>query len=187
MLVIPISSPQITRMLGGLGRCLLARIRLLGLAAGRQHDNREEYKDEPPHVELVRCLRTHGVPPSVLNELFFPQAADTADHRNDARGSPGPCRDQGVSRQLSLILRQSEQAAEPNRPTGQQRQTPTAAPSRPGTRSLRFGCAKALAQNPAQSRGFGGPTRAPGAESPRRRTSWRWNQSPANSSLQLDP
>ena len=83
-------------------------------------------------------------------------------------------------------VRWGESKANPNRPTRQRRLVPTPGSSMSGTHSLRFGPAPALAQNPAQSRGFGEPDRAPGAESLRRPTSWRWNQSAANSSLQLD-
>jgi hypothetical protein len=58
-------------------------------------------------------------------------------------------------------------------PRPRQRQSPNPAPSTPGTRGLRFGLAPARTQNPAFLRGFGGPSRAPGAESLRRSTSWR--------------
>jgi len=47
----------------------------------------------------------------------------------------------------------------PNRPTCQQRRAPTAAAPNPETRSLRFAPTRAHTQNPAPSRGFGGPTR----------------------------
>ncbi len=73
-----------------------------------------------------------------------------------------------------------ESRANPNRRTWQQRQMPTAAPSKPVTRSLRFGFARALAQNLAQPRGFGRPTRVPASPSPTTQTRWRreWDSNP---------
>ena len=57
---------------------------------------------------------------------------------------------------LSPALRWGKSRANPNRPTWQQRKTWAAASFGLGTRSLRFGCAKPLAQNPAESRDFPG-------------------------------
>ncbi len=48
------------------GRCLLARIRLLGLAAGREQDRREERKRESPRFVSVCCLESHGGSPSEM-------------------------------------------------------------------------------------------------------------------------
>ncbi len=83
--------------------------------------------------------------------------------------------------------RSGESRANPNRPTWQQRQMPTAAPSKPGTRGLRFGFARALAQNPATRRGFGARPALRPRKSPKSQTRWRRNQSVANSSPRADP
>ena len=56
--------------------------------------------------------------------------------------------------EFELSVRLGEPRANPNRPTWQQRKTRAAAPSRPRTRGLRFGCAKPIGQNPAESRDF---------------------------------
>ncbi len=58
---------------------------------------------------------------------------------------------------LSPALRWGESKAKPNRPTWQQRQTRDAVSSRPGTRSLRFGYARAWRPRP---RGIAGISQA---------------------------
>ena len=85
-----------------------------------------------------------------------------------------------MAEEVIFELSVGESRANPNRRTWQQRQMPTAAPSKPVTRSLRFGFARALAQNPAQPRGFGGPTRVPTSPSPETQTEWRreWDSNP---------
>ena len=74
---------------------------------------------------------------------------------------------------LSPALHWGESTANPNRPTWQQRQTPTAASSNPGTRGLRFVFARALAQNPAESREFLGLFLDAGAKSLQQQTEWQ--------------
>ena len=50
-------------------------------------------------------------------------------------------------------------------------------------RSLRFGFAKPIARNPAESSGFRGEAFVPAAKSLQPKTDWRWKLSVANSSL----
>ena len=82
-----------------------------------------------------------------------------------------------VAERVKFELSVGELKANPNRPTWQQRQTRAAASSGPGTRCLRFGFARTLAQNPATPRGFWGQKRAPAYQTPETQTEWRseWN------------
>jgi hypothetical protein len=52
------------------------------------------------------------------------------------------------------------------------------------TLGLRFGCAKPIGHNPAESRDFLGRTLDVYGKSPQQQTRWRWAESLANSSLQ---
>ncbi len=76
--------------------------------------------------------------------------------------------------------RRGESRANPNRPTWQQRQTRDAVSFRAGTRSLRFGYARARRPKPRGIAGFSWPPRALTEKSLRRQTKWRreWDSNP---------
>jgi hypothetical protein len=73
-------------------------------------------------------------------------------------------------------------ALEPNRPTRQQRRSTSPGMFLARIRSLRFGCARARRQDPAESRRFLGLCRTARGTSPHPQTRWRWEQAIANPS-----
>ncbi len=108
------------------------------------------------HASPLGCARPPGQNPAKGREIL----GQLAPRLNEPRrrrlvGGASRIRTRSIAL-LSPALRWGESRANPNRPTWQQRKTWAAASFRRGTRSLRCGCAKPLAQNPAESRDFPG-------------------------------